>query len=126
MFSWGSVLGCGRVWERTFLMAVVHEVQVPTAELREAAFDEILRFFGGSLRQTFAGRMPERGFRHEDLASRNLGVPPGQPVAGGFKLAFGGFRGDRAAMVKLHKWHQWWHRTDMCELCHAQLPTKKS
>ena len=92
VFSWGSVLGCGRVWERKFLMAVVHEVQVPTAELREAAFDEIMSCDGQAAQVAPSGTNG----------------------------------GDRVATVKLHKWHQWWHRTDMCELCHAQLPTLRA
>ena len=119
VFSWGSLLGTStHVLDRKFLLTSLPYKHVRDRAWRTSAFSEIARFVAWLHEVLSSGIMPATGFYNEELTGQRAEWA-GRPVAGPWRFAFVGCKGDGKARVETHQFRRNYNSTYICEACLA-------
>ena len=91
-----------------------------TLVIKFKTHDAIGRLIGYIMDCLLTGLYPEKDWNGSDFHPGSVQAQrAGTPFAGGWRVAFAGFKSDLEARVLIHKFVQNWTSTAMCERCPA-------
>ena len=117
IWSFGSAFGMGSCFDAKFIMLVLLNAQMPTADIQAGVHSRLCEFIGWSLKFCMSGKAPTDCFEHGapfDERRRSLG---GEWLAAGRRCRFGGLKMDRKAVHQVHGFRQHYQCGFVCESC---------
>lgn len=116
VYSCASACRKGTSLRTKFVVLVLRETLV----IKFKTHDAIGRLIGCIMDCLLTGLYPEKDWNGSDFHPGSVQAQrAGTPFAGGWRVAFAGFKSDLEARVLIHKFVQNWTSTAMCERCPA-------
>ena len=127
IWLFGSAVVRGSPLDCKFVIAAIPVKWIPTKEIKDIVFTKMARYIGWCVGCLASGLGPVVGFYKEDFDKKEKRFQlRGQPLAGGFRVVFAGFKADLKARRESHFFSRHPQCMFICDECMATQAFKRA
>ncbi len=120
-WCWSTPFSSGKACDTRFPILFLRAGSIHNMTERACVEREVARFVQWSLAAAEAGVGPSRGVYDEPFPRGSLREQlAGKTLAGGWRAAYAGWKGDAKARRLTHRFCSWYNCTDVCDGCFAK------